>query len=67
MGGEIWRFSNQIDDLDMRFTVEKDGVVKMHTEEKCCIPDKEILQAMKKAGYKIKMDGKAYRCGEESV
>lgn len=46
----------------MRFTVEKDGVVKMHTEDKSCIPDKETLQAMKKAGYKFKMDGKAYRC-----
>lgn len=51
----------------MRFTVEKDGVVKMHTEDKSCIPDKETLQVMKKAGYKFKMDGKAYKYKEESA
>ena len=43
----------------MRFQVLKDGQAKMHTEYLSCIPKKDELTAMQKAGYKFKLDGKA--------
>lgn len=42
----------------MRFEVLKDGQGKMFTEHICCIPPKDHLTSMQKAGYKFKLDGK---------
>lgn len=38
----------------MTFQVIKDGVVKMQTTHKECIPSKEQQAQMKKSGYKFK-------------
>lgn len=37
------------------------GQKVMYTNDKSCIPDADIMQAMAGAGYKFKMDGKAYK------
>lgn len=39
----------------MLFQVLKDGKVMFWTNYKECIPDDETINAMKKAGYKIKI------------
>lgn len=43
----------------MYFEVLKDGNGKMYTEHISCIPKKDELTAMQKAGYKFKLNGKA--------
>lgn len=44
----------------MKFEVINDkNKVVMHTEHTSCIPDKDILNSMSKAGYKFKLNGKA--------
>lgn len=45
----------------MKFEVKKDGVVKMHTDEEACIPDKAIRDCMRRAGYKLYLGGKIYK------
>lgn len=43
----------------MKFEVINDkNKVVMHTEHLSCIPDKDTLNSMSKAGYKFKLDGK---------
>ena len=44
----------------MKFEVINDrNKTVMHTSSPSCIPDKDILTSMSKAGYKFKLDGKA--------
>lgn len=43
----------------MKFEVLRDGKGKMFTEHISCIPKKDELTAMQKAGYKFKLDGRA--------
>lgn len=45
----------------MLFEVKKDGVVKMFTTNKKCVPDKDTLKKMKAAGYKFWLNGKIYK------
>ena len=43
----------------MRFEVVNDkNETIMHTEHLCCTPDKDTLNAIVKAGYKLKLNGK---------
>lgn len=43
----------------MKFEVVNDkGTTVMHTETKSCIPDKDELTVMSKAGYKFRIDGR---------
>ena len=43
----------------MKFEVINDrNKTVMHTSSPSCIPDKDILTSMSKAGYKFKLDGK---------
>lgn len=41
--------------------IRKDGKVYMHTSFKECIPPNEVLKSMKKAGYKVYMNGKIWK------
>lgn len=41
--------------------VKKDGKTFFFTEHEECIPDKEALKSMKKAGYKIYYKGKLWK------
>lgn len=44
----------------MKFEVINDkNKIVMHTSDISCIPDKDILNLMSKAGYKFKLDNKA--------
>ena len=45
----------------MKFEVKKNGATLMQTEEENCIPDKETRDDMRKAGYKLYLDGKIYK------
>ena len=46
----------------MRFEVTgRDGKVRMYTEDKQCIPPAEMIQELRRAGYKCLLDGKAYK------
>lgn len=51
----------------MQFEVVRNGVVVMTTSSPECIPDADTLKAMKKAGYKLLLDGKPYRKGGETT
>ena len=43
----------------MRFDVVNDkNETVMHTEHSSCIPDKDTLNSIVKAGYKLKLNGK---------
>lgn len=43
----------------MNFEVINDkNKVVMHTKDISCIPDKEALSSMTKAGYRLKLNGK---------
>ncbi len=42
----------------MLFEVWKNGFCVMGTNQKSCIDDKETLNAMYKAGYRFKLNGK---------
>lgn len=44
----------------MRFEVMRNGKIVANTEHKDCMPDKETLLSMKKAGLSFRLDGKAY-------
>lgn len=41
--------------------VKKEGKTYFRTDSKECIPDKEDLISMKKAGYKLYMNGKIWK------
>ena len=44
----------------MNFEVINDkNKVVMHTSDMTCIPDKDVLSLMTKAGYKFRLNGKA--------
>ena len=43
------------------FEVIRDGCVLMRTEHKSCIYPNETLLSMQAAGYKFRMDGKAWK------
>ena len=43
------------------FEVIRDGRVMMSTQHKSCIYPVEILLSMQAAGYKFRIDGKAWR------
>ena len=43
------------------FEVIRDGRVLMSTDHKSCIYPNEILLSMQAAGYKFRMEGKAWR------
>jgi histidinol phosphatase-like PHP family hydrolase len=44
----------------MNFEIINDkNKVVMHTTDTTCIPDKDVLNLMLKAGYKFKLNGKA--------
>ena len=44
----------------MKFEIINDkNKVVMHTTHVCCVPEKDILISMSRAGYKFKMDGKS--------
>ena len=45
----------------MRIEVKKDGKIVMQTIEGSCIPDKETREHMRRAGYKLYLDGKIYK------
>lgn len=45
----------------MKFEVKKDGVLKMHTEHEDCIPDAKTRAQLRKAGYKLYLDGKLFK------
>lgn len=45
----------------MKFEVKRGSVTIMQTEQESCIPDKEQRDILRKAGYKLYMDGKAYK------
>ena len=45
----------------MKFEVKKDGKVVMQTIEENCIPDKDTRDSMRRAGYKLYLDGKTYK------
>jgi hypothetical protein len=38
----------------------RNGKIVANTEHKDCMPDKETLLSMKKAGLSFRLDGKAY-------
>ncbi|MCL2284839.1 MAG: hypothetical protein FWC32_00575 [Firmicutes bacterium] len=48
-------------DRKVLFEVIRDGRVMMSTEHKSCIYPTGILLAMQSAGYKFRMDGKAWK------
>ena len=43
------------------FEVVRDGCVYMSTDHKSCIYPNDILLSMQAAGYKFRMNGKAWR------
>ncbi len=45
----------------MKFEVKKDGRTVMQTIEERCIPDKGTRDDLKKAGYKLFLDGKVFK------
>lgn len=45
----------------MKFEVKKDNRVIMQTEQKGCIPDRAERDILRKAGYKLYIDGKMYK------
>ena len=45
----------------MKFEVKKDGKTKMQTDEESSIPDRETREQMRRAGYKLYLDGKIYK------
>lgn len=45
----------------MKFEVKKNGKPIMHTESRTCIPDRETRDHMRKAGYKLYLDGKLFK------
>lgn len=45
----------------MIFEVKKNNKTVMQTIEENCIPDKEIRDDMRRAGYKLYLDGKIYK------
>ena len=46
---------------NMRFEVKKNNKTVMQTIEENCIPDKETRDDMRRAGYKLYLDGKIYK------
>jgi hypothetical protein len=44
----------------MRFEVRKDKRVMAYTEYEQCIPSKERRNELRKAGYKLYLDGKVW-------
>ena len=48
-------------EVPVLFEVIRDGRVMMSTQHKSCIYPVEILLSMQAAGYKFRMDGKAWR------
>lgn len=44
----------------MLFQVIYHGKVKMYTEDKNCIPKKDVLLYMQNIGYEFKLNGKPY-------
>ena len=50
----------------MKFeAIDRDGTVKMSTENRCCIYPLNILRRMEAAGYKFRLDGKRWKPGQE--
>ena len=47
--------------MPMKFEVKKDGRVVMQTIEESCIPDKETREYMRRAGYKLYLDGRIFK------
>lgn len=45
----------------MLFEVYRNGKVVFTTESKKCIPSDESIKQMLSAGYKVLLDGKAYK------
>ena len=45
----------------MRFEVKENNKTVMQTIEENCIPDKETRDDMRRAGYKLYLDGKIYK------
>lgn len=45
----------------MKFEVKKNGRVVMQTTEKTCIPNRETRECLRRAGYKLYLDGKIYK------
>ena len=45
----------------MKFEVKKGDKTVMQTIEKTCIPDRETRECLRRAGYKLYLDGKIYR------
>lgn len=43
------------------FEVKKDGKTFYYTEHEECIPEKDDLKYMKKAGYKVYYKGKVWK------
>jgi predicted ribosome-associated RNA-binding protein Tma20 len=48
-------------DINMLFEVYRDKKRLMYTEHKECIPSIETIKNIKAAGYKVLLDGKAYK------
>lgn len=44
----------------MKFEVLRDGKVLEHTEYKECVKPLSILKSMQQAGYKFRLNGKAW-------
>ena len=47
--------------ITMLFEVYKDSKRVMYTEDESCIPSADKIKDMKAAGYKVLLDGKAYK------
>lgn len=45
----------------MKFEVKRDGITKMQTAEPQCIPSREERDELRKAGYKLYLDGKLFK------
>lgn len=45
----------------LRFEVKKDGRTVMQTTERNCIPNKSDREDMRRAGYKLYLDGKIFK------
>lgn len=49
----------------MLFEVYKDNQRVMYTEYEECVPSIDIIKNLKAAGYKILLNGKAYKAAKE--
>jgi len=52
----------------MKFeAMDREGKVKMSTEEPGCVYPEDVLRDMEKAGYTFRMDGRKCRAGEVTI